>query len=88
MTASIIEGMIDAACRCAKCDQAGLLGSCGCWILLECPHCSRRLWVDRDPADPPETARVIYPCPTHDEPDGPAPRYFNGLGTEIFLEDT
>jgi hypothetical protein len=86
---SPLDAMIDAVCRCVKYDQAGPVGSCGCWVRLECPLCGKGRWVDRDPSDPAGIARVVYPCLDHpsDPADEAPPRYFNPAGAEIFWSE-
>lgn len=83
MGRSPIEAMIDAACECVKCGKAGAIGTCGCWIILECPKCHRRQIVDRDESDPPRAARICIQCPSCDHGDRDTPSYFAADGSEV-----
>lgn len=60
---SPLDRLIDAAVRCLKCGKAGMPGTCGCWVRLECPCCDKsRPFAARDQTDPPNAVRVVFPC--------------------------
>ena len=88
---SPINAMIDAATRCVNCGAAGQVGSCGCWVRLECPVCNKVRWCAREPDDGDDLARVVYPCPDHREthPDAYAadPQCFDADGLELPLPE-
>lgn len=84
---SPLEAMIDAACACVKCGQKGKAGSCGCWVMLECPKCRKRRFVERNEFDPPNTARVQIQCPDCNAGDFDQPHYFDAAGRELSWED-
>lgn len=87
MARSPIEAMIDAACACTKCGQKGSPGSCGCWVMLECPKCGKRKFAERDEFDPPGTATTRIQCPECNPGDFDEPSYFDADGRELSWQD-
>lgn len=79
-----IDRMIDAAVSCVKCGTPGV-GTCDCWVKLECPSCRRWKWADRDNTDPPGTRRVRAVCDRCPK-DAAVIDYFDAQGRQIDLE--
>lgn len=82
---SVAELTIDL--RCVKCGTLGV-GTCRCWIKLECPRCGDWRWAERDHLDPPTAVRIVFPCSKDNEPDELIyPRYYSASGAEIPMSE-
>lgn len=55
-------------------------------VQLECPQCGRTKWANRDPSDPPRTAKVLAHCDRCPGEDNGEVGYFDAEGREIDLE--
>lgn len=77
-----INSMIDAACRCVKCN-ATMRDGCDCWVKLKCPVCGKIKNVYREKSDLPGTAEVCCPCNECDV-DAFSMSYFDKHGKQLF----
>lgn len=82
MTKLPIHTLIDAGVKCGKCGTPGV-GTCDCWVKLECPKCKRTLTVERDETDPANCARIVTSCPECNRGDFALVDYFDAEGRQI-----
>jgi hypothetical protein len=70
---------------CSVCGTPRDVG-CDCWVELHCTKCGKNKMAQRDPTDPPGTAKVKMLCPECAGGDRSLIDYFDKLGRQIDLE--
>ena len=69
--------------RCTICQAK--MGTCGCWVKMECPSCGASKTAQRHKTDPEGTALVLARCPDCDDDGSEYPEilYCDAAGRQL-----